>query len=273
MEDFISEIQDFRHLNWSDTKLSPGTPGCFLKAYEERKGKKFYYKLSNYDSYRGVFGHECINEFIVSRLLEILQIEHLRYLLLHARICIDGKETETYITQTENFRKDNERKMPLDIYYDLHKQEQESPLDFSIRMGWEMYVYRMLVIDYLICNRDRHGANVEILIDEEGNARPAPLFDHGLSLLFSAYGDLESIRKYDVLEDKAVNNFIGSKSSEYNLRLIPKEKRLFRGSLQEHDRDRLLGGLEGVLHTEHLDKIWDMVWKRWERYVQIRGEE
>ena len=36
MEDFIWEIQDFRHLNWSDTKLSPGTPGCFLKAYEEK---------------------------------------------------------------------------------------------------------------------------------------------------------------------------------------------------------------------------------------------
>ena len=36
--------------------MSPGTPGCFLKAYEEVNGKRLYYKLSNYDSYRGVFG-------------------------------------------------------------------------------------------------------------------------------------------------------------------------------------------------------------------------
>ena len=45
MEDFIWEIQDFRHLNWSDTKLSPGTPGCFLKAYEEQI-TSLQYKIS-----------------------------------------------------------------------------------------------------------------------------------------------------------------------------------------------------------------------------------
>lgn len=110
MKDLIWEIQDFRYLNWSDTKLSPGTPGCFLKAYEEQNGQRYYYKLSNYDSYRGVFGHECINE-------------------------------------------------------------------------------------------------------------------------------------------------------------------LFDGRLREHDREKLLSGLDGVLHAEHLEKIWNMLWKRWERYVQICGEE
>lgn len=42
-------------------------------------------------------------------------------------------------------------------------------------MDWAVYVYQMLTVDYLICNRDRHGANIELLIDEEGKARPAPL--------------------------------------------------------------------------------------------------
>lgn len=273
MEDLILEVQDLRYLNWSDTKLSPGTPGCFLKAYEERSGRRFYYKLSNYDSYRGVFGHECVNELVVSRLLEILQIDHLNYMLLHARICIDGKEIETYITRTEIFRRENQRKMPCDMYYDIHKQEQEKPLDFFLRMGWETYVYQMLIVDYLICNRDRHGANIEILIDEKGIAQPAPLFDHGLSLLFSSYGDLERIRKYDVMEDRAVNNFFGSKSSEYNLGFVPKGRQWFEGSLRKGDRDRLLCGLNGILHAEHSDKIWNMVWKRWERYAEICGEK
>ena len=104
MRDFVSEIQNLRRLNGSDTKLSPGTPGCFLKAYEEQGGRRFYYKLSNYDSYRGVFGHECINELIVSRLMEILQIEHLSY--------------------------------------DLHRREKESPLEFFVRIGWQKYVYQ-----------------------------------------------------------------------------------------------------------------------------------
>ena len=197
MTDLVTELQDLRHLDWALRKMSPGTPGCFLKAYEEQNGQRYYYKLSNYDSYRGVFGHECINELIVSRLLEILQIPHLHYQLLHALICIDGKD----------------------------------------------------------------------------QARPAPLFDQGISLLFSCYGNIESIRKYDILEDKAVNNFIGSKSSEYNLRFIPKGLHWFDGRLREHDREKLLSGLDGVLHAEHLEKIWNMLWKRWERYVQICGEE
>ena len=273
MEDLILKLQDLGHLDWSDTKQSPGTPGCFLKAYEEPGGQRIYYKLSNYDSYRGIFGHECVNELIVSRLLEILQIEHLHYQLVHAKIRIGNREMETYITRTENFRKKNEQKMPFDVFYDLHKQEQESPLEFFVRMGWEAYVYQMLTVDFLICNRDRHGANIEILIDEEGKARPAPLFDQGLSLLFSCYSDLARIRKYDVMEDKAVNNFIGSRSTEYNLRFIPKEKRWFNGTLRACDRDRLLGGLESVLHPEHIDKIWEMIWRRWERYAEVCGKE
>lgn len=32
--DYIAELQDLTQLNWTDIKLSPGTPGCFLKAYE-----------------------------------------------------------------------------------------------------------------------------------------------------------------------------------------------------------------------------------------------
>ena len=34
-------------------------------------------------------------------------------------------------------------------------------------MGWEDYVYQMLIVDYLILNRDRHGANIEVLRNSE----------------------------------------------------------------------------------------------------------
>lgn len=107
--------------------MSPGTPGCFLKAYEEVNGKRLYYKLSNYDSYRGVFGHECVNELIVSRVMDILRIPHVKYKLIHAQIIIDGKEQETWLSVSENFRKDNEEKLAYDLYYDLQKEGNESP--------------------------------------------------------------------------------------------------------------------------------------------------
>ena len=130
-------------------------------------------------------------------------------------------------------------------------------------------MYRMLVVDFLICNRDRHGANIEILLDENEEPRPAPLFDHGLSFLFSCYDNLESVRKFDVLEDRAVNNFIGSKSLEYNLGLIPGGRKLFSGALKAEHEEMLLRGLGEVLPEVHLKKIWEMLWARWERYVEI----
>lgn len=56
----------------------------------------------------------------------------------------------------------------------------------------------MFIVDYLICNRDRHGANIEVLLDEKEEPRIEPLFDQGLLLLFSCYNDLESVRKFDI---------------------------------------------------------------------------
>ena len=44
MQDIICELQDMKHLDWAARKMSPGTPGCFLKAYEEVNGKRLYYK-------------------------------------------------------------------------------------------------------------------------------------------------------------------------------------------------------------------------------------
>ena len=41
MQDIICELQDMKHLDWAARKMSPGTPGCFLKAYEEVEGKDY----------------------------------------------------------------------------------------------------------------------------------------------------------------------------------------------------------------------------------------
>lgn len=110
---YVKEIQDLRYLDWANKKYSVGTPGCFLKAYEEKQGDRIYYKMSNYDSYRGIFGHECINEWIVAKLLDILEIPHLEYPLIFARLCVDGREMEGYVTKSFNFRKRNEKKCLL----------------------------------------------------------------------------------------------------------------------------------------------------------------
>lgn len=106
MQDIVYKTQDLRRLDWNDnSRSSLGTPGCFLKTYEHEGAKRIYYKMSNYDSYRGVFGHESVNELIVSRVLDVLGIEHVRYRLVHSLVEVDHKEFETWLCTSRNFKK------------------------------------------------------------------------------------------------------------------------------------------------------------------------
>ena len=221
MEDIIFEIQDMRYLNWNKTRKSSGTAGSFLKSYEEAGKKKRYYKLSDSDPVKGIIGHECINEIIVQRLLNVFGIEHLEYTLINALVIVDGKEYETYLCRSEDFKRESESKITLEDYYSMEKEEGESPMEFCKRKGWEKYIYEMLFIDYLVLNRDRHGANIEVLRDSKGRRdRLAPLFDHGLSLVCRCHTKTE-LSSFDVMDDKKVQCFVGSNSTLDNLKMIP----------------------------------------------------
>ena len=274
MKGIVKELQDLRHLDWRERKLSPGTPGCFLKAYGKNHDTRIYYKLSNYDSYRGIYGHECVNELIVSRLLDLLEIPHVDYQLIHAWIKIGEREYKTWICASENFRKPNEDKMAFDMFYDLEKKGSESPIEFAARYGWEQYIYRMMLVDYLVANRDRHGSNIEVLrTQDRASVRLAPLFDQGVSLFFSTYGNLKEIENFDIMKDIQANNFFGSRSLEYNLGLIPKEYPLEITPLKESGRVYLSDGLEGVITPIHMTKIWEMIWKRWCYYETLSDQK
>lgn len=259
----IKEKQDLTYLTWSKVRNSSGTGGSFLKAQSELDGTRIYYKLSNYDSLNGVVGHESVNEIIVDRLLTILGIEHLNYQLISADICIDDKVISTYVCASENYRNRAEDKIALDVFYEAGHVEDESPLDFCIRMGWGNYIWQMLIVDFLILNRDRHGANIEVLRDRKAKTtRLAPLFDHGLSLLCRCGTD-EEMDRFDVIEDRQVQCFVGSGSTRQNLELIPGECLKMIKPLKEEDRSNLFEDLDGIISDHLQDQIWNMIWKRW----------
>ena len=269
MEQIIHELQDMTYLSWAKTRNSSGTAGSFLKAYDEGTEGKIYYKLSNYDAWNGIIGHECVNEIIVDRMLSILGIDHLAYQLIHARVLIDQKEYETWLCASKDFKQRGESKIALDAYYQAERMPDESPLDFCIRSGWESTVYEMLVVDYLILNRDRHGANMEVLRNpRQKTVRLAPLFDHGLSLL-SRCESTEAMLLEDVMADKPVQCFVGSRSTRENLKLIPPEKRPKLNPLTPESRAALLEGLSDALDPQWLNRIWEMIWKRWQTYENL----
>ena len=265
----ISKKQDLTYLNWTKTRGSSGTAGSFLKAYSDLNGVRIYYKLSGYDTVNGIIGHESVNELIADRLLTKLGIAHLHYQLIHADVLVDGKVHETWLCASEDFKKRGESKIPLDQYYNAEKLPEETPLEFCLRQGWSDYVWEMLLVDYLIQNRDRHGANIEILRNSRQKTyRPAPLFDHGLSLVCSCT-DEASLKNFDVMEDRRVQCFVGSQSSRENLKLIPRDAFPKTQPLCGSDREELFSSLDGALPQAWLDKIWEMIWKRWECYEDL----
>ena len=267
--EIIHEKQDLTYLSWSLIRSSSGTAGSFLKATDDLQQPKIFYKLSNYDGVNGIVGHECINEIIVDRLLNILEIEHLHYDLIHADIDVDGKEMETYLCASKDFKAHGEHKVALDAYYQAEKLDGETPLQFCTRNGWSDFIYKMLVVDFLILNRDRHGANIEVLRNaRKKSLRLAPIFDHGLSLLFNCHTE-EEINQFDVMKDRAVQCFVGSRSAQQNLMLIPKDEILALNPLQHTHKAYLLEGLDGIIPQSLQNKIWDMIWQRWEYYENL----
>lgn len=267
--DMITDIQDLRYLSWSRIRASSGTAGSFLKAYEMIDGRKVYYKLSSFDPSEGVTGHECVNEIIVDRLLDVLGVEHLHYRLIHALVTVDGRDCETWLCASDDFKEAGESKIALDDYFEMNRRADEKPLDFCLRMGWADHFYTMLAVDYLILNRDRHGANIEILKNNKtGNIRPAPLFDHGMSFVCRC-ADEDDVKSFDPLVDLAVQSFVGSRSAEKNLKLIPPEEKPLLRRLEARDKDIIFAGLEGALPRPYLEKIWDIIWERWGRYESL----
>ncbi len=262
----IKEKQDLRFLKWAHARKSGGTAGTFLKSESDLNGIKKYYKLSNFDPERGVVGHECVNELIVDRLLTVLGVDHLNYELINADIEIEGRTYSTYLCASKDFKGPKETKTSLEYFYGVNAEKGESHYDFCVRYGWQDYVDTMLAVDYLIQNRDRHGANIEVLRNPGmKSVRLAPMFDHGLSLLFSCTSEQEAI-DFDVMKDRECQNFIGGRSCYENLKYIKHKDKVFAGRLKESDRAVIMEGLDGILPDVYLEKIWTMILERYKAY-------
>lgn len=262
----IREKQDLTYLNWSHIRSSSGTAGTFLKSESSLNGEKTYYKLSNFDPVNGVIGHECVNEIIVDRLLTILGIEHLDYQLINADVEIEGRVYSTYLCASKDFKQRGESKIALDDYYRTNAKKGESHYEFCVRQGWKYDINRMIAVDYLILNRDRHGANIEVLRNSRAHMlRIAPLFDHGLSFLYSCLND-DEVEAFDVMEDKRCKNFIGGYSNYENLKLIEDKSKIFTKKLVESDKDIIFADLQGIISDSLINKIWDMIYMRYKTY-------
>ena len=188
---------------------------------------------------------------------------------MNADIEIEGNIYNTYLCASEDFKKRGESKIALDDYYRTNAKKGESHYDFCVREGWKEYIDRMIAVDYLILNRDRHGANIEVLRNSRAHTlRIALLFEHGLSLLYSCMSDNDA-EQFDIMQDKRCQNFIGGFACYENLQLIKDKTKIFENKLQESDRDIIFEGMDNILSDIFINKIWNMIYERYKIYENL----
>lgn len=266
MESIVyDEFWDLRELHWSKVAGSVAVDGVFLKTETQIDGDVYYLKLSRYDSYRGIYGHESVNELIASRLGQLLGFNVPHGTLRKCMVLVDGVEREGYVYVAKSYKTAGSRQAFDDFYFHNRQAEDESPLDCCKRFGWADYIYKMFIFDYLIINRDRHGANMEVM--KNGDKELSPYFDNGLSFLCFCEND-DDAASFNIMEDRLVNNFIGEKRLALNLDAI--DKRLTFNELKESDRELLFAGLRDVLSGKFLEMIWSIIWERWQYVKKFR---
>ena len=251
------KITDMKNLSWTKTRQSSGTAGSYLKSYSYQNGLKVYYKLPYFDEENQIFGYEAFNEIIAAKICEKLSFNHLDYNLINAEIMIKNNIYNAYLNYSYDFKKINESKITFENYYEINKEKNENIIDFCIRNDFIEDIYNIIILDYLILNRDRHGANVEILYNHKKQEyRLAPIFDNGLSLLSPAY-QKEQIAKYNIDDNKKVISFIGP-SLEENIKLVPKDK------LQNinFDVDDLFDEIRDILDETYMEKAKSLIKRR-----------
>ena len=89
-----------------------------------------------------------------------------------------------------------------------------------------------------------------------------------LSFVCRCRSDAE-IMDFDAMSDVKVQSFFGGNSLFDNLKMVPKSylKKL-PGSLE---RNEIFEGLDGIMSPKYLDKIWEILSRRWDYIDHLRN--
>lgn len=255
---------DYRNLKWSNSSKSRSTGGMLLKSrYVDDANIKHYCKLSSFNSSCGVYGTEAIIEVLVSNLLDILNIPHVKYTPISTEVCIAGKIYNTVLCDSVSYNKKNFSECTIETFMQLQGLMGGDTLDRAMDYFGREWVETVVFVDYLILNRDRHGANINIVNDLDfGLQIPVPLFDHGCSLYSPLQWDKSSIDTYNNLADMPVNNYLGSMLLQSNLVNVSVD--INRYKLTEKDYPRFTKGLRECVPEWYLLASFRLVMDRLE---------
>lgn len=264
--DIYNGVIDTRNDVWSLNKGTPGTNGVFLKMRKNVLNTQLYYKLGSYDTVKGFYGIECAMEIIAQRIAAWEDIPYVEQRLAETLVHYNGKDYKTYCICSKGYRHSGERRVPLEQYY-LWNEFGSNHTEALIQSEFADSILKTMKLDYIIYNRDRHGANIEVLYNPIVKSyRLASLFDNGCSLAAPSVLRWTELDESYYMSDAPVNNFLGSMFVLASLKDCCKGK--IRMKHEELPID-IMKGLDVVLGKDLCGFIYGMLKARYANAVDI----
>lgn len=174
-------------------------------------------------------GYEGLTEYMVSHLLQKSSLKKEEYTLYDTEL-IKYKATQFHGCKSEDFLPQGWNLITLErlfqnMYgeslnrsiYDIRSYENrlEFIVNQTIRMTdleeFGIYMSKLLTIDAMFLNEDRHTHNIAVLMDDVGNFHYCPFFDHGAGLLSDTMMDYPMGRDIDeVMKEVEAKTFCRS---------------------------------------------------------------
>ena len=180
------KIDDLRELSLTST-----SKGMLYKCIGSVDGKKVFIKTGT--KLRNKFSIlEPISEVISSEIINKFNIDCAKNKL--SKIVLPNMNEEVLVSISEDFVKDNEEMMSIRSILGNTSRDNLYKKVVDLIPNLKKDIDRMIVMDFLINNIDRHLRNFSIINEKEKEVKFAPLYDHGLSL----YADIQD---YELEQD------------------------------------------------------------------------
>lgn len=180
------KVDDLRELSLTST-----SKGMLYKCLDSVDGKKVFIKTGT--KLRNKFSVlEPVSEVISSEIISKFNIDCAKNKL--SKIVLPNINEEVLVSISEDFVKDNEEMMSIRSILGNASRENLYDKVVALIPNLKIDIDRMIVMDFLINNIDRHLRNFSIINEDGRGVKFAPLYDHGLSL----YADIQD---YELEQD------------------------------------------------------------------------
>lgn len=164
------------------------------------KGNQYKFRVNNAWYKADYMGYEGLSEYIISKLLKFSDLEDNEYvdysletikyndIVFNGCKSIDFTDGWTLITLERLFKTYYGQSLNQIIYStDDHEERLQTIVGMTERItgieGFGIYMNKLMTIDALFLNEDRHTHNIALLTDNADHYKLAPIFDNGAGLM------------------------------------------------------------------------------------------